>query len=119
MPNVISCSAAISACEKGGEWEQALSLLSSMPGVQVMPIVISCNAAISACEKGDEWKQALSLLSAMDKKHIAPDKSSYRGGSSARRQRTSRAGRLMGCMTALTRTHARLRCRQSGGRRRW
>ena len=47
----ITYSAAISACEKGGEWALALSLLSSMPRMQVTHNEISYSASISSCEK--------------------------------------------------------------------
>ena len=53
--DVISFSAAISACEKGGRWEQALSLLKEMLDAGVALDVISFSAAMSACEKGGQW----------------------------------------------------------------
>ncbi|CAE8615408.1 unnamed protein product, partial [Polarella glacialis] len=65
IPNEISYSAAISACEKGGQWQLALSLLSSMPVMKAIPNEISYNAAISACEKGGQWLGALTLLQQM------------------------------------------------------
>jgi pentatricopeptide repeat domain-containing protein 1 len=65
QPNQISYNAAISACEKAGEWQQALTLLSLMPEVMVVPNEITYNAAISACEKGYQWQLALNLLSLM------------------------------------------------------
>ena len=52
QPDVISCSAAISACEKGAEWETAFGLLQEMLGRSLQPGLFSCDAAISACEKG-------------------------------------------------------------------
>eukprot|EP00969_Alexandrium_andersonii_P169478 7492275-Alexandrium_andersonii.AAC.1 len=45
-PNVISCSAAVSACEKGGRWQAALDLLGSMAQRRVELDVISCNAVV-------------------------------------------------------------------------
>eukprot|EP00975_Prorocentrum_lima_P018233 3842799-Prorocentrum_lima.AAC.1 len=57
--NVISYSAGISACEKGGEWEKALLLLAKMEGAKVEADVVSYSAVISACEKGGEWKKAI------------------------------------------------------------
>ena len=53
-PNAISYSAAISACEKGQQWQRALELLEEMKAAGVAPNVISYNAAISACEKGQQ-----------------------------------------------------------------
>ena len=71
--DVISCSAVISACEKGACWEAALGwwrqivnqflipdLVScnvAMSAYEIIskelqPDVVSCSAAISACEKG-------------------------------------------------------------------
>ena len=64
-PNVISYSAAISACEKGGRWEQAVSLLDEMREAGVLPNVVSFNAAISACEKGGRWERAGVLRAAL------------------------------------------------------
>ena len=34
LPNVVSFSAAISACDKGGEWERALALLESYDHIE-------------------------------------------------------------------------------------
>ncbi|CAE8687098.1 unnamed protein product, partial [Polarella glacialis] len=53
------------ACEKAGEWQLALSLLSSMPQMRVARDEISFNAAISACEKGGQWQLSMHLLSSM------------------------------------------------------
>ena len=71
---MISFSVAISACEKGGQWQRALALFGDMRKVGVTrrlgsvcragvtPSVISFSAAISACEKGGQWQHALSPL---------------------------------------------------------
>ena len=64
-PNVISFSAAISACEKGGHWHEAVRLLSVMSWEDLSPDVISFSADISACEKGGQWNEALRLLKTM------------------------------------------------------
>ena len=57
-------SAAISACEKGQQWQQALSLLAVMHLTFALPEVIFLftQAVISACEKGQQWQQALCLF---------------------------------------------------------
>ena len=65
MRNVITHNAAVSACEKGGQWKQALSLLKGMQDAGVARNVVSFSAAISACEKGGQWQQALSLFKEM------------------------------------------------------
>ena len=56
MPNVVSWSAAISACEKGEQWEGALGLLQEMVHQLLTPDVVSWSAAIRACEKGMQWE---------------------------------------------------------------
>ena len=60
--DVISISAAISACEKGGEWQQGLSLFNQPCKDGLSFDMISSTAAISACEKGAQWQHALRLL---------------------------------------------------------
>ena len=50
--DAISCSAVISACEKGAYWEAALGFFLEMPRRSFQAELFSCDAAISACEKG-------------------------------------------------------------------
>ena len=52
QPNVISYNAAVSACEKGGCWQEALTLFEAMPEAQIQQDVISYSAAISAIMAG-------------------------------------------------------------------
>ena len=54
-PDVVSHNAAISACEKGKHWEEALRLLQDMLQRSLTPSVVSHSASISACEKGKHW----------------------------------------------------------------
>ena len=51
-------SAAISACEKGQRPTQALHLLQELQLRGLLPDVITYNAAISACETGQQPQQA-------------------------------------------------------------
>ena len=51
-PALVSYNAGISACEKGEQWLEALSLLREMEHAKVDPDVISYSAGISACEQG-------------------------------------------------------------------
>ncbi|CAE8663266.1 unnamed protein product [Polarella glacialis] len=82
--NVLHCNAAISAYGKGGQWQLALSLLSSMPDISIVPSKISYNAAISACSKGGQWQLALGLLTnIMPDMRIVPDEISYSAAISA------------------------------------
>ena len=83
QPNVISYNAAISACEKGGRWQEALTLFEAMTKAQIQPTVISYNAAVSACEKGGRWQEALTLFDAMPKAKVQPDVISYSAAISA------------------------------------
>eukprot|EP00933_Yihiella_yeosuensis_P059746 TRINITY_DN6135_c0_g1_i9.p1 TRINITY_DN6135_c0_g1~~TRINITY_DN6135_c0_g1_i9.p1 ORF type:complete len:145 (+),score=13.01 TRINITY_DN6135_c0_g1_i9:237-671(+) len=75
--NEISYSAAISACEKGGQWQTALNLLSLMHQSRVVPNVISYSAAIRACETGCQWQLALILLILNPLSKVLPDAISY------------------------------------------
>ena len=52
--NTITYDAAISACEKGGQWQQGLELFERMRGECVQRDTITYGVAISACEKGEE-----------------------------------------------------------------
>eukprot|EP00933_Yihiella_yeosuensis_P066324 TRINITY_DN7055_c0_g1_i11.p2 TRINITY_DN7055_c0_g1~~TRINITY_DN7055_c0_g1_i11.p2 ORF type:complete len:101 (-),score=16.45 TRINITY_DN7055_c0_g1_i11:80-382(-) len=52
VPDTSSHNAAISVCEKDGQWQSALNLLSWMPQSKVVPNLVSYSAAISASEKG-------------------------------------------------------------------
>lgn len=59
--DVVSCNAAITACGKASQWQNAMQLLSHMSSGSMAPDVITYSAAASACER--EWTQALQLLS--------------------------------------------------------
>ena len=82
-PDVITYNAAISACEKGWQWERALELLEEMKSSGIEPDVISYSAAISACEKGGQWERALELLEEMKSRGIEPNVISYNAAISA------------------------------------
>ncbi|CAE8584528.1 unnamed protein product [Polarella glacialis] len=63
----------MSACEKGGQWERALALLSSMQEVGPTPNHISYSAVISACEKAAAWEPAVALLHDMLTRQLMPN----------------------------------------------
>ena len=90
QPDVITWNAAISACEKGAQWERALELFEEMQRRGLQPITWSavqrsgnerwscsrrCSrrvepdfitwSTISACEKGAQWERALELFEEM------------------------------------------------------
>ena len=52
--DVISYNSAISACEKGQQWKQALSLLPEVRSSSLAANVVSYKSASSACEKGQQ-----------------------------------------------------------------
>eukprot|EP00913_Durusdinium_trenchii_P027188 g25509.t2 len=64
-PNLVICSAAMAACEKGEQWELALELLSIAAELSDKSPV-PFNSAISACEKGSQWLLAWEVFHQMD-----------------------------------------------------
>lgn len=72
-PDLITYSALINACEKGGQWQAALEQLSTMVCEQVQPNVITFNSAISACEKGAPAEVVVGLLDQMHAAGVQPD----------------------------------------------
>ncbi|CAE7222618.1 EMB2076 [Symbiodinium necroappetens] len=58
--------AAITACEVGSRWVEALALLQSAEGSGLVPTVVSLTAAMSACREGRQWKRALEIFSRAD-----------------------------------------------------
>ena len=59
LPNVISCSAVVSACGIGLLCQQALDTLTVMLQTEVLPNVISYSAGINAFEKGPAMASGL------------------------------------------------------------
>eukprot|EP00913_Durusdinium_trenchii_P019748 g18564.t1 len=103
----ISFHAAISACERGNCWREALELLKAWhsvavksgsryePPVQAMqqeklaPEITGCNAVISACEKSSQWQQALIVLSAVRQMGLQADVVTFNGLTAACQSRSS------------------------------
>ena len=61
-----TCSAAISACQKGGKCEKALQLFGAMAQRMLEANVMTCSAAVGACELGSEWAKADSNMRQCD-----------------------------------------------------
>ncbi|CAL1138527.1 unnamed protein product, partial [Cladocopium goreaui] len=68
QPNIISCSTAISACEKGSQWSSAFRVFDDMKSQGLEADLITVGALITSCEKGAlampgrlQWSQALQL----------------------------------------------------------
>ena len=64
-PSIVSYNAAISACEKGSEWQHASSLFFAMLAASIRPSTISLNAAMTACERCSAGSRPWSCLMAM------------------------------------------------------
>eukprot|EP00913_Durusdinium_trenchii_P033796 g31636.t2 len=58
--NLIVYSAAISACDKGSQWQVAIDLLERLEDQETS--LVCCSAAMSACARGSQWELALDLL---------------------------------------------------------
>jgi len=67
MPDAISYSALISACEKGNQVKRAQEFFEIMDQQGVVPDAINFNALISAFEKGNQLEQAVELFRRMCK----------------------------------------------------
>ena len=65
LPTVVTYGAAISACEKGGEWELACSIFHSSLSDACTPNTITMDSCISAGEKAGQWQLALQVLGSM------------------------------------------------------
>ena len=62
QPDVITWNAAISACEKGAQWERALEMFEEMQRRGLQPDVITWNAVISSCQQSGSLDQAIDLF---------------------------------------------------------
>ena len=71
LPNVISLSVAISACEKGQRGQQALGLLAVTQQAAILPRCISIQPP-SVLVRSLQWQQALSLLAVMQQTIVLP-----------------------------------------------
>ncbi|CAK0891072.1 unnamed protein product [Prorocentrum cordatum] len=79
----VSFNAAISACEKCGQWQQALLLFVDLRLAKLTPDVITYSAGASACEKGGQWRRALSFLKESCEGQLEADVFLYSAGISA------------------------------------
>ncbi len=57
----ITYSAAISACEKGSQWQHSLELQAEMQAQDCTSLTVQPYT----CEKGSQWQQSLALLAEM------------------------------------------------------
>ncbi|CAK0844071.1 unnamed protein product [Prorocentrum cordatum] len=78
--DVISYSSGICACEKGGQWQEALSLIGEMPSTILEPTAFGYNSGISVCGARALWQEGLSLLFGLRRAALEPDAVSYNAG---------------------------------------
>lgn len=62
--DIISFNIAIRACEKGSQWQQALSLMSEARHRHLQVDVICYNAVMAACSEKTQWQVAVGLFQA-------------------------------------------------------
>ncbi|CAE7348695.1 unnamed protein product [Symbiodinium natans] len=78
LRDVISFGTGVSACERLGQWLQALAALTGMVWLRFLPDLITCNAAISAVRlSSDGWMTAASLLRSAREANLRLDAVSY------------------------------------------
>lgn len=70
-PDDVAYRLAISACARGGAWEEGIRLLGDFEAAVGTPAdVVAYTSAITGCEYAGEWKQAFLLLDKMRKEGV-------------------------------------------------
>jgi pentatricopeptide repeat domain-containing protein 1 len=73
-PDAVAYRCAITACARGGEWEEGIRLLEECKSVTgTAPNVVAYTAAITGCEYAGEWIHAFRLLDRMRKEGVEPN----------------------------------------------
>jgi len=73
-PDAVAYRLVISACARGGLWEEGLRLLQELRETfGVAPDVVAYTAAMNGCEYAGEWKEAFKLLEMMRKDGVEPN----------------------------------------------
>jgi len=73
-PDAVAYRCAISACARGGAWQEGIRLLQECKAVTGIPAnTIAYTAAITGCEYAGEWKEAFFLLDKMRKEGVEPN----------------------------------------------
>merc|ERR1712232_1430614 len=73
LPNVVSYSAAVAACESCEQWAEALNVVARLVDTDSglhTPDAFTYHAAMSACEKGGEWERTGEWLAEMRRKSV-------------------------------------------------
>ena len=74
VPTAAAENAGILACEKGRQWEMALSIFAKMQRREKISMT-TVNSVLSACEKARQWRHALSLLQILPSLKLQPNRS--------------------------------------------
>lgn len=81
--NVIVYGAAISACDKASQWQNAVALLRNLHDERHAASLVCCSAAMSACARGQQWEFALRLLAETQAAGLEVDVIMFSAGISA------------------------------------
>jgi pentatricopeptide repeat protein len=77
-PSTVVYTAAIAACTKGGQWEQALRVFEQMAtDPQCSPDAVAYNHALSACASAGQWERAQAMFARMKEERVAPTGPTY------------------------------------------
>ena len=72
-PDTALANAAISACDRGGQWQKALEYFDKMDQMKISRDAITYSATISSLGKGKQWEGALRVFDHMKKSGIRAD----------------------------------------------
>lgn len=72
-PDTALANAAISACDRGGQWQKALEYFDKMDQMRIPRDAITYSATISSLGKGKQWEGALRVFDHMKKSGIKAD----------------------------------------------
>lgn len=93
--DIYAYATAISVCSKAGEWEKALSVLSSMDSDGLLPDRACFNAALTACARSGRPSEARQLVERMGNYALRPTPSCYTAIARAALQSGDRHGALV------------------------
>eukprot|EP00899_Mesostigma_viride_P015587 jgi/Mesvir1/24029/Mv10769-RA.2 len=77
VPDVITYSSLITACERVGDAQLALQLFRDMCERGIAPDVVVYSALVSACNKGECWQECLMVLRHMAENGVPPNEYTY------------------------------------------
>ncbi|CAJ1457775.1 unnamed protein product, partial [Effrenium voratum] len=104
-PSVISCNAAINACQAASQWQQAMAVFSQME--RDAPDTTSYNLLLSALARSSLRPEAQKLVKQMQRHQITPDEVTFNCLSSLLTQQEDREEFLVGLKAAGVRPDVR------------